>query len=131
MYPYNSKKNYLEKLAFTYSYANQVKKLQLKENILSLDISRKTIFFEKNFFSSNSLIFSRDRQKNLINFVKNYNIKYIISKNMDIVSCLNLELVTSFNYIEQARRNFVSPPEVSNTYIYKILGYKYNCEFTK
>ena len=131
LYPYTSKKNYLDKLAFTYSYASQVKKLNLKENVLSLDVSRKTIFFEINFFASSSLFLTNDRLKNLTNFIKIQNIKYLISKNIDIgvKNCLDLELITKFNYIEQAKRNFLAPSIESDTYVYKILGYKSNCEF--
>lgn len=133
LYPFNSKKNYLEKLAFTYSYANQVKKLQLKDNILSLDVARKTIYFERNFFASSSLILSKDEKKNLINFVKNYDIKFLISKNIDknITDCLDLQLITSFSFVDQAQRNFLAPTKKSYTYVYKILRYKKECDFIK
>jgi len=133
LYPYNSKKNYLEKIAFTYSYANQVKELQLKNNILSLDVARKTIYFERNFFASSSLILSKDKKKNLINFVKNYDIKFLISKNIDknITDCLDLELITSFSFVDQSKRNFLAPTVKSYTYVYKILRYKNECNFIK
>ena len=132
LYPYTSKKNYLDKLAFTYSYASQVKKLNLNENVLSLDVSRKTIFFEKNFFASSSLLLTNDRLKNLTNFIKIKNIKYLISRNIDIgvKNCLDLEIITKFNYIEQAKRNFLAPSIESYTYVYRILGYKSDCEFS-
>ena len=124
--------NYLEKLSFTYSYAFQVKKLNLNENVLSLDVSRKTIFFAKNFFTASSLLLTNDRLKNLTNFIKIQNIKYLISRNIDIdvKNCLDLELIAKFNYIEQAKRNFLAPSIESYTYVYKILGYKRDCEFS-
>jgi len=73
-----------------------------------------------------------DRLKNLTNFIKIQNIKYLISKNIDIgiKNCLDLELITKFNYIEQAKRNFLAPFIESDTYVYKILGYKSDCEFS-
>lgn len=130
-YPFVSKEKYLEKFAFTYSYAKQIKKLQLKENVLSLDVERKSIFFETNFFGTRSLILKENKLKNLINFIKNENIKYLISKELDvdIVSCLDLELINSFNYVEQARRNFLVPSIESHTYVYKILHHKNECKF--
>ena len=79
----------MSQYSYTYFNALNLNNLQTNENILLLDIVRDSIFYNKNIYSFKV----KNNDKYLIDTIKNYNIKYIVTKNINkIPKCITVEL---------------------------------------
>ena len=67
---------FMSQYSYTYFNALNLNNLQTNENILLLDIVRDSIFYNKNIYSFKV----KNNDKYLIDTIKNYNIKYIVTK---------------------------------------------------
>ena len=93
---------FMSQYSYTYFNALNLNNLQTNENILLLDIVRDSIFYNKNIYSFKV----KNNDKYLIDTIKNYNIKYIVTKNINkIPKCITVELNKKIK-IKNVTRNF-------------------------
>ena len=123
----NHKENYMNKFTYSYYNSNQLKKLELEDNILDLSLDRQSLFFDKNVYSSRYLNIMdnyNNNKNNLVDYINRNSIKYLINidKN-NIPKCLKLDEITN-TYRKTAKRNFLTNNE---KYMYKVFKINNNC----
>ena len=111
LYPFTSKENYFFKFAYSYERAQLIKQLNLEGNILDVEQTRNSLFYENNFYSAGREInYFKNRDEKyefLKKFIKKNNIDFIIvGEPDDIPECLNVKFLETLQYRTQARRNF-------------------------
>ena len=105
------KKSYMEKFSYSYFNSLENKKFNFNGNVLDFSVSRPSLFFDKNFFSTRSIgimnIYNEDQNNHLIEFLKRNSIRYIITSDMkNLPDCLNLIKTNSIDR-KRAVRNFL------------------------
>ena len=119
------KTKFLEKFSMTYFNSQQYKKIDLKENVLDLNEARTSIFFENRVFSTryllNQQLSDNDFNSDLLNFIGENNIKYIVASNDSepMLKCLNLEKKGEI-LKKIPVRNFLVEKKIYKSYLYKI-----------
>ena len=119
------KTNFLEKFSMTYFNSQQYKKIDLKENILDLSEARTSIFFDNRIFSTrylqNQKLLVNKLNSDLLNFIDENSIKYIVTSNESepILKCLNLEKIGEI-LKKTPVRNFLVEIKIYKSYVYKI-----------
>lgn len=119
------KTKFLEKFSMTYFNSQQHKKINLKDNILDLGEARTSIFFENRIFSTryllNQKLSNNDFNYDLLNFIAEYDIKYIVVDNdtKPLLKCLNLEKKGEI-LKKKPVRNFLVEKKIHKSYLYKI-----------
>ena len=112
---------FMSQYSYTYFNALNLNNLQTNENILLLDIVRDSIFYNKNIYSFKV----KNNDKYLIDTIKNYNIKYIVTKNINkIPKCITVELNKKIK-IKNVTRNFLKKEKLEFNQIFLVK--KNNC----
>ena len=106
-----NKVDFMNRFSYSYFNALQYNKLKLDKNIYVTSQDRDSMFFQKNIFSnrylSNRNIMNNKNNKNLINFIDEYSIKYLITSDlMDFPKCLGLKKIDKI-YQKKSTRNFL------------------------
>ena len=98
---------------FAHSYYNSVqnKQLQFDDNILDLTIARDSTFYKRNILSPRNISvlnnYNSEKDTNLIKFLNENSIKYLISNNSNTFpKCLKIEHVKTIKR-KAATRNFL------------------------
>ncbi len=105
-----STSSFMKKYSYSYFNALNLNNLQTNENILLLDTVRDSIFYKKNIYS----LKVKNNDQYFIDTIKNYNIKYIVSKNINkIPKCIKVELYKKIemtnvtrNYLKKNKLEF-------------------------
>ena len=119
------KTKFLEKFSMTYFNSQQHKRINLKDNILDLGEARTSIFFENRIFSTrylqNQKLLNNDSNYDLLNFIDENDIKYIVVDNdlKPLLKCLNLEKIGEI-LKKTPVRNFLVEKKIHKSYLYKI-----------
>ncbi len=120
-----NKVNFMNRFSYSYFNALQYNKLKLDKNIYVVSQDRDSIFFEENIFSnrylSNRNLINNNENKNLINFINENSIKYIVTNDLvDFPKCLGLKKIDEI-YQKKSTRNFLlnnkNAKEIYNVYI--------------
>ena len=124
----NDKSAYMKRFSYSYYDAGEIKQMNLSGNILDLSQGRQSIFFNKNLYSFRNIsvqnLINKNDELNLIDYIKNNSINYIIKDNPNnLPSCLVLKK-TAKTYRKTAVRNFLRKTKKSKFYIYNIVNNK-------
>ena len=107
---------FMKKYSYTYFNALNLNNFQTNENILLLDVVRDSIFYNKNIYSFKV----KNNDKYLIDTIKNYNIKYIVTKNINkIPKCIKVELYKKIK-IKNVTRNFLKEEKLEFNQIFLV-----------
>lgn len=110
---------------FSYSYFNSIsyENLKIKENLIDLTQDRSSLFFSKNVFSNRTiktLNLYNNNNKNLINFINDNSIKYLIVDNLEeLPKCLIVKKNGEI-YTKKSIRNFLINFPLERKEIYSI-----------
>ena len=128
----SNKSIYMKKFSHTYYDAHEIKKLNLKGNILDLSQSRQSIFFNNNIYSKRNLhalsFINKNDEINLTNFIKKNEINYIIgdifgTKANKLPACFKLSKIGETDH-KKAVRNFFRKTKKKKISIYEIVNNK-------
>jgi hypothetical protein len=119
---------YMKRFSYSYYDAGEIKKMNLSGNILDISQGRQSIFFNKNLYSFRNIsvqnLINKNDKLNIINYIKNNLINYIIIDNPNnLPSCLELKK-TGETYRKTAVRNFLRKTKKSKFHIYYIVNNK-------
>jgi len=122
-----NKTNYMNRFSHSFFNSQQLKKDDLKGNVLDYSLGRQSIFLDKNIYSERYIdILSKykgDYDKQLANFIDENSIDYIILESIDKIPKCILTKEINKTYRKKSVRNFL----VKNYKIeYKILKIKDN-----
>ena len=125
-----SKENYQKR--FAYSYFNSLELNKLNYNVLGYSLDRSSIFFNNNIYSMrlvNSLnSLNLNYEKNLLNFLKNYNIKYFIYPKHNppkVLRCIKTKKIKNIDFLI-AKRNFFIDPKKSPQVVSEVIKIKFD-----
>ena len=127
-----NKSIYMKRFSHTYYDAQEIKKINLKGNILDLSQSRQSIFFNNNIYSKRNLhalsYVNKNDKINLTNFIKKNEINYLIgdifgNKSNILPSCLKLRKIGDSSR-KIAVRNFFRKTKKNKFSIYEIVNNK-------
>ena len=108
--------SFMKKYSYTYFNALNLNNLETNGNILLLDTVRDSIFYKKNIYS----LKVKNNDQYLIDIIKNYNIKYIVSKNYGkIPKCIKVELYKKIK-IKNVTRNFLKGEKLEYNQIFLV-----------
>lgn len=121
-----SKENYLENFAFTYTDAEKLDKLNLKDNIL-ISSNRFSIFYKNNFFPSR-IFFDMGKVNDVtyLDFIEKNKIKYVITSDK-LSDCIKYEVKDNFKF-ELVTRNFFRSKQYYFSPIYEIKYIRNKCK---
>ena len=124
---FKSKKNYQNKFSYSFYNAQQMQEDSLKENVLDFSLDRDSIYFEDNIFSLRYLNilnkYNGKTDENLINFIRNNSIKYLVIKNYNqIPKCIEIKEIKETKR-KKTLRNFLLKIQKNK---YKIVEIKDN-----
>ena len=119
------KSKFLKKFSYTYFNSKQYENISLKGNVLDLNQTRTSIFFDEKIFSTryllNQKLINTDYQTELLNYIDLNKIKYIVSTqgSNQFPECLNLEKIGEISK-KTTIRNFLVEKEISKSYLYEL-----------
>jgi hypothetical protein len=127
-----SKDEFMKRFSFLYDSSKQILKFNLTGNILNLEHQRESIFLPTNYYGArylNAVDFFYGKEefnKELIQFINNYNIKYIINNpKIYLPSCIETRKINTFSY-NNVKRNFLIEQDVTQVQLNEIIGV--NCD---
>jgi len=119
------KSRFLKKFSYTYFNSQQYENINLKGNVLDLNQTRTSIFFDEKIFSTryllNQKLINTDYQTEFLNYIDLNKIKYIVSTqgSNQFPECLNLEKIGEI-LKKTTIRNFLVEKEISKSYLYEL-----------
>ena len=125
-----NKQKYMERFSYSFLNSQEYKKLNLSENILANSQDRDSLFINENIYSVryiNSMnLINNNKIRNIIDYIKNNEIAYIVSSNIeDIPSCLSVYKISDI-YQKLSIRNFLIKEIKNKNAVYKIIDNKCN-----
>jgi hypothetical protein len=127
-----SKDEFMKRFSFLYDSSKQILKFNLTGNILNLEQPRESIFLPINYYGArylNAVEFFYGKEefnKELIKFINNYSIKYIISNpKIYLPSCIEIRKINTFSY-KNVKRNFLIENDTTQAQLNEIIGV--NCD---
>ena len=117
-------KSYKNRFSYSYFNSNSYSNLKIKENLIDLTQDRSSLFFNKNIFSNRTIkilnLYNNNNNKNLINFVNDNSIKYLIVDNFkELPECFLVEKNGEI-YTKKSVRNFLINFPIESKEIYSI-----------
>ena len=124
-----NKENYMNRFSYSYFNAKILNSLNISENILTFSQDRASIFINENIHSTRRInvlnLVNEDKYNNIINFINNYSINYIVSNNTKIIpQCISVYKIDEI-FQKKAIRNFLITNNKKKFNVYKIN--KNNC----
>ena len=117
------KNKFMNRFSYTYFNSIELKKLNLKENVLNFNLATQSTFLDPNVFSIRTLghLRSFDEEKDYLpNFISNNSIKYIIiDKSENLPSCLTLKKIGEVKS-KLAVRNFLRKEKINISNVLEI-----------
>ena len=119
------KSKFLKKFSYTYFNSKQYENINLNGNVLDLNQTRTSIFFDEKIFSTryllNQKLINTDYQTEFLNYIDLNKIKYIVSTqgSNQFPECLNLEKIGEI-LKKTTIRNFLVEKEISKSYLYEL-----------
>lgn len=119
------KSKFLKKFSYTYFNSQQYENINLNGNVLDLNQTRTSIFFDEKIFSTryllNQKLINTDYQTEFLNYIDLNKIKYIVSTqgSNQFPECLNLEKIGEI-LKKTTIRNFLVEKEISKSYLYEL-----------
>ena len=119
------KSKFLKKFSYTYFNSQQYENINLNGNVLDLNQTRTSIFFDEKIFSTryllNQKLINTDYQTEFLNYIDLNKIKYIVStqSSNQFPECLNLEKIGEI-LKKTTIRNFLVEKEISKSYLYEL-----------
>lgn len=108
--------SFMKKYSYTYFNALNLNNLQTNKNILLLDTVRDSIFYKKNIYP----LKVKNNDQYLIDTIRNYNIKYIVSNKYDkIPKCIKVELYKKIK-TKNVTRNFFKAEKLEYKQIFLV-----------
>tara|TARA_Y100000590_G_scaffold458997_1_gene614930 strand:- start:1641 stop:3395 length:1755 start_codon:yes stop_codon:yes gene_type:complete len=120
---------YMERFSYSFLNSKEYKNLDIKENILVINQDRSSLFLKDNIYDARPInnlnLLNKSRAKNLIQYINNNSIKYIIADDVKrLPKCLLTKKIDEI-YTKQAIRNFLVEENKKKRIVFKIT--KNNC----
>tara|TARA_Y100000816_G_C26108340_1_gene590110 strand:- start:7877 stop:9640 length:1764 start_codon:yes stop_codon:yes gene_type:complete len=125
-----SKEAFMNRFSYSYYNSKNLNKLNIQENTLSFSLDRNSLFIDEKFYPTRHLksiyFVNKDKDNNLVNYLKDNSIKYLIlDNNQKIPSCISVFKIDEI-YQKKSIRNFLIENKKKKFELYKILKNKCN-----